>query len=314
MGMEGVNGKRKKYTGATRDEQNQFKRLNEQMDEFGLVQIIEEPTRGENTLDLIYTNETSMIIQVENIKSTLSDHDRIEVTTNIKTKNEEEIIENKNENDKGMKKLNYNSDNVEWDKIRNELKEIQWNEIFKDKDTETCLNILLEIIIKLCKKYIPEKKSRNKNTIPKRRRIFQKMKLLRRSKRNANNKRKKVIDNKILEVEKEILNHKKEERDIKEKRVIENMNKKPKIFHDFIKNKENRDNKLGPLKVAGEYIRNNKEICNTMTKTYNAQYSHNTNKEKTNDEIFDNPQNDDILDIIIDEEVIKTAIGESRPM
>merc|ERR1712236_85382 len=177
--------------------------------------------------------------------------------------------------------------NVEWDKIRKELKEIQWNEIFKDKDTETCLNILLEIIIKLCKKYIPEKKSRNKSTIPKKRRqLFQKMKLLRRSKRIANNKRKKVIDNKILEVE-------------KEKRVIENMNKKPKIFHDFIKNKENRDNKLGPLKIEGEYIRNNKEICNTMTKTYNAQYSNNTNKEKTNDEIFDNPQNDNILDIII---------------
>ena len=73
------------------------------------------------------------------------------------------------------------------------------------------------------------------------------------------------------------------------------MNKKPKIFHDFIKNKENRENKLGLLKVEGQYIRNNKEICNTMTKTYNAQYSNNTNKEKTNDEIFDNPQNDDIL-------------------
>ena len=91
------------------------------------------------------------------------------------------------------------------------------------------------------------------------------------------------------------------------------MNKKPKIFHDFIKNKENRDNKLGPLKIEGEYIRNNKEICNTMTKTYNAQYSNNTNKEKTNDEIFDNPQNDDILDIIINEEVIKTAIGNIDP-
>merc|ERR1712002_1261685 len=127
------------------------------------------------------------------------------------------------------------------------------------------------------------------------------------------NKRKKVIDNKILEVEKEILNHKKEERDIKEKRVIENMNKKPKIFHDFIKNKENRDSKLGPLKIEGEYIRNNKEICNTMTKTYNAQYSNNTNKEKTNDEIFDNPQNDNILDIIIDEELIKTVIGKIDP-
>ena len=29
----------------------------------------------------------------------------IEITTNIKTRNEEEIIENKNENERGMKKL-----------------------------------------------------------------------------------------------------------------------------------------------------------------------------------------------------------------
>ena len=30
------------------------------MDIFGLIQIIEEPTREENTLDSIYTNETSI--------------------------------------------------------------------------------------------------------------------------------------------------------------------------------------------------------------------------------------------------------------
>ena len=53
-------------TGATKEEQRQYEKLNEQMDEFGLVQIIEEPTREGNMLDLIYTNETSMIIQVEN--------------------------------------------------------------------------------------------------------------------------------------------------------------------------------------------------------------------------------------------------------
>ena len=54
------------------------------MDEFGLIQVVDEPTREENTLDLIYTNETSMIMNVESIKSSLSDHDRIEITTNIK--------------------------------------------------------------------------------------------------------------------------------------------------------------------------------------------------------------------------------------
>ena len=172
--LGGCEWKRKKDIGATRAEQRQFERLNEQMDEFGLIQIIEEPKREGNTLDLIYTNETSMIIQVENIKSNLSDKERIEISTNIKTRNEKEPKDNKNEKERGMKKLNYNSDSVEWDKIRKELEEIQWKEIFKDKNTETCLNILLEIIMKLCENYIPEKKTRSKSTIPKRRKqLFQ---------------------------------------------------------------------------------------------------------------------------------------------
>merc|ERR1712121_517203 len=34
---------KKKNTGATRDDQRQFESLNEQMDEFGLLQIVDEP-------------------------------------------------------------------------------------------------------------------------------------------------------------------------------------------------------------------------------------------------------------------------------
>merc|ERR1712072_1453096 len=144
-------------------------------------------------------NETSMIMNVENIKSSLSDHDRIEITTNIKTKKDDESEKEKKENDMGMRKLNYTDENVEWGKIRKELEEVQWKEIFKGKDVKTCLNIFLKIIMELCNKYIPMKKTRNKNIIPKKRKqLFRKIKLLR-SKTKANKKRKKEIDNKILE-------------------------------------------------------------------------------------------------------------------
>merc|ERR1711874_364911 len=80
----GCEWKKKTETGATREEKLQFERLIEEMDNFGLVQAIEEPTRGKNTLDLVYTNEISMIRQIEVVKSNLSDHDRVELTTNIK--------------------------------------------------------------------------------------------------------------------------------------------------------------------------------------------------------------------------------------
>ena len=81
----------------------------------------------------------------------------------------------------GMRRLNYTDENIEWDKIRKELEEIQWKEIFNGKDTNTCLNIFLKILMELCSIYIPEKKIRNKDIIPKRRiQLFQKIKLLRR--------------------------------------------------------------------------------------------------------------------------------------
>ena len=41
----------------------------------------------------------------------------------------------KSENDMGMRGLNYTDENIEWDKIRTELEEIQWKEIFNGKDT-----------------------------------------------------------------------------------------------------------------------------------------------------------------------------------
>ena len=50
-----------------------------------------------------------------------------------------------------------------------------------------------------------------------------------------------------------------------------------------------------------------------MTKQYNTQYSSGKNKEKMSDKIFDNPEEDDITDIIINEEDIKKAIGEIDP-
>merc|ERR1711874_750067 len=120
--MGGCEWKKKTETGATREEKLQFERLIEEMDNFGLVQAIEEPTRGKNTLDLVYTNEISMIIQVEVVKSNLSDHDRVELTTNLKyRRTEEEPNRDRKKKEVGMKKLNYISESIEWKIIRKEL-------------------------------------------------------------------------------------------------------------------------------------------------------------------------------------------------
>ena len=111
----------------------------------------------------------------------------------------------------------------------------------------------------MCKRYIPKKRGDTRSIIPKKRRkLFNKIKMLRRSKRKARNREKEEIDRRILEVKKkEILIDTREERNLREERVIDNMNTKPKLFHSLMKNKDNRDNRIGPFKIEGEYVTEN---------------------------------------------------------
>ena len=55
----------------------------ETMDKFSLVQAIQEPTRKENTLDLVFTNDISIFTQVEVTGTIMSDLNIIEITTTL---------------------------------------------------------------------------------------------------------------------------------------------------------------------------------------------------------------------------------------
>ena len=116
------------------------------------------------------------------------------------------------------------------------------------------------------------------------------------------------MDKKIQETEREILIHKRDERILKERRVIENIKEKPKMFFDYIKNQENRDVIIGPFKIQGEYIYDGKTICNLLVEQYNSQFSSNETEEKINEEIFTDVQEGDLVDIQVSEKDILEAI------
>ena len=47
-----------------------------------MLQMIEESTREQNTLDLMFSNEVDLVTMIEVTKSNYSDHDMIELSTN----------------------------------------------------------------------------------------------------------------------------------------------------------------------------------------------------------------------------------------
>merc|ERR1712121_26414 len=100
---------------ANKDEKEQFSELLVLCNEHCLTQIIDEPTRGVNTLDLFFTNETRLGTDVEVNKSTKPDHSKIELSTRYsitKEKTNKNIIKQENIN-----YVNFH-DKTKWDLIK----------------------------------------------------------------------------------------------------------------------------------------------------------------------------------------------------
>merc|ERR1712121_188048 len=78
----------KSISNATTDEKLQFNRFNDICEEHCMIKIIEEATRNENTLDLLYSNDIRMVANIDVTTSAISDHNKIEITTTYRIKEE----------------------------------------------------------------------------------------------------------------------------------------------------------------------------------------------------------------------------------
>merc|ERR1712002_845858 len=190
------------------DTRMQFVRLMEICDENCMLQVVEEETRGRNTLDLIYTNEVSLVTDIDVNESDISDHHRIEISTNYKIK-EEKIQQNKSEKKDTMTSLNFHAkeNKINWDMIKKGVKDIEWRKICEDGDAIEIIVILLNMLNILCTKEVPRKKNKEGNNRGKPKevkKLLNRIKMLKRKKRKAYSKeKKKIFESRILETEKE---------------------------------------------------------------------------------------------------------------
>ena len=236
----------KQGTYASEDEKNQFYKLMEIADRYHLVQAIEEPTRKENTLDLMFTNEIDAFKQIEVTGTFMSDHDVIEITTDIGWNtgvNGGEGRVDMKEDD--LRQLNFHSEKIPWSEIGQILNELDWEKIFGERNVEECTYIFIEIIKTICLRIIPRKSKKSKSKIPRERRtLLNRIKMLKRKKhRSKNIKDKRKIEENIIETETILSMIKNQERYINEKIVINNMKENPKVLFDFIKKQKNNDKK-----------------------------------------------------------------------
>ena len=171
----------------------------------------------------------------------------------------------------------------------------------------------MTILQMICNNLIPKKTTESNSKIPReRKKLINRLKMLKRQKHIEQKRYKqKDIEDRIIETETRLLDHRKQEMKFKEEKVIENMKNNPKALFSYIKKQNGRDTGIGPFKIGNEYIHNVKEIIKLLVKQYNSEFSR-SNIPQVDKEIFNNTQEGDLIDIEVEEDDIREAIGKLK--
>ena len=253
MESGGCIGNIKSISNATTDEKLQFNRFNDICEEHCMTQIIEEATRNENTLDLVYTNDIRMVANIDVNTSAISDHNEIEITTTYRIKDEKinKKRQDTDNTDNTLRSLNFHAEKkIDWKKIIKLIKELPWRNICKNGKAIEIIEYLLEKLNEICIEIVPKRNNEgNKKKIPKEiKNLLNRIKMLKRDKHKAYSKEKKKQIDKICETEKQLIQTKQKNKLKNERQAIECMKENPKMLYSIRNKQKNRRNEIGPFK------------------------------------------------------------------
>ena len=302
----------------TKEEKESSDILLEFVNENLLVQIVEEATRkGKSILDLVFTTDEDLVFDVK-VETNNLDTDHDTVTCQILHEN---IFNSDTTNSKEDKVLmdTLNFEKSQWDKIKNELSAIKWNEaLVNDLSAEEMCTYLHDKLYEICSKHTPVRKKQTKvNSIPrnrlklirKRKKLNSRINLLKYVKVNTSQIKIAKLEKKKHEVESDMKVLIKEEIHQKEIDALKQMKKNPKFFYAYVKKFNKVENRIGPLKDnQGKLNADPEEKANLLQHQYIKVFS---NPEDANMNIeYKDKCNEEISDIIITIEDIKKAVKD----
>lgn len=279
----------KVVSGATCDDQAQAESLIDLTDQYFLNQVISDPTRLNNTIDLAFTNNSDVFsnFKVEKVSTYLSDHNRI--TADMEPINSQDHNTAK-KLDK-LRKFNYWSSKAKWAEMNNYLQNIQWEQKLTSGSTvQSDTDELYEQLYIASTKFIPTKKSTQyKGIPPDRKKLFRRSKFLKRKQLSTSKENKlKKISEELINIQTKLLKSHEAERLQKESNIIKGVTKNSKLFFSYAKKCKKAKNSIGPLKDAlGNLISDPKLMCEVLK----SQYEKSFNDKKNDIEVcISNPQ------------------------
>ena len=302
------------------DKKIQINAMIDMTEEFLLNQLISKPTRGQNTIDLVFTNVTSDLLDCIITKcENMSDHNIIDMRfPNIEAADCESNHVNSDTDQPSLGKLNFYR--ADWEQISSELKDVNWKNELKELSVEKQLETFTRIVSDICEKHTPVKVQRRgkvKSVFFKERRAMwrKRRRLITKLHRSQNETAKELISSKIEKIHCDIrISHEKEKED-EENKAIENIVLNPKFFFSYAQKKGKLRTKVGPLYKGEEVISDETEVAECLQEQFCSVFSSPKPDEQIEDidDFFES--NDDesgLNDVNFTVEEIEKAISEIR--
>ena len=242
-----------------------------------MSQYITFPTHKDgNTLDLVFTNNENLIHECSPIPilPSTSHHNIVMVSTTLKVNNLA-YDDDQPEPRSNFNTLNFFSEEIDWNKLKNELSQINWKEELCSNDPQEILSSFNQMCYETCKKQIPvrttktskEKKSkveRYRCSLSKRRR-----KLTKRLIKSTSQTKKAKITRELLQIEMKLQKSFKESKYHMENKAIDSIKRNSKYFFSYARKKSKMKSKIGPLLNAkGELTQRHKEMAEILSDQY----------------------------------------------
>ena len=278
-----------------------------------LTQLIDKPTRQNNTLDLILTNNEEMFTQIEvQDHGRLSDHRLVIAKTIITPGND--VIQNLSDQN-SFRGLNFHHKNLNWEELENEINGINWENAFTGGSAERNFEFFCGKLLEICQKHVPKKKNRRKQTyiIPRDRKILMKkrsriLKKISRCQESQRGRLQQCLENINLSI---IQSHDKENKN-NEAKAIDNIKRNPKYFYTYARSKSKIKTQIGPFENEEKIVTNPLEKAEMLKNQFDSVFEKSNPEEYSEIEYFS--QSESCLhNIFISENDIATKIKELRP-
>ena len=268
--------------GASTDEQEMVTALFNLANENFLVQKFDSPThKAGNIIDLLFTNNSELIHNIETIPSSVSDHLLINTSTTHKIPNNDKSGSTSPPdcNHSSFRSLNFFSDSIDWHGLSEELQSHNWFNDLQDPGVSDMMNNFISTCHDISTKWVPSRTTQGKQShqrIPKQRRsLMRRRTCLKKLYVSSKTECKRVsIMNKLIEIEKKLQKSHCEERRHTESLAIDKIKCNPKFFYTFARRYSKIKVGVGPLiNSDNQTISSPQDMAEILSEQYSSVFS-----------------------------------------